>query len=262
VDSTTAKRVIIGSLLVTVVAAEAKRVQDGKGPTIAPPVGGLLAGAALTALAGPAPEAAASMALIVLVAGLAKNTAGLTGLAAAAPYPPGATAATAAATGTSAGLDALRAIARSGSSSTSSAYASPLPGGTAYGPPPQIVTVTGPAGQTMKVAASVAPQVRLLLAAAQRDGLVLRATSAYRTPEEQAALRRAHCTHPDTDPASACHPPTAPVGSSMHEKGLAIDFADCSTHSTAVFRWLAGHAAAFGFYNLPSEPWHWSTTGK
>ena len=27
------------------------------------------------------------------------------------------------------------------------------------------------------------------------------------------------------------------------------------------FVWLAANAGRFGFSNLPSEPWHWSTTG-
>jgi hypothetical protein len=50
----------------------------------------------------------------------------------------------------------------------------------------------------------------------------------------------------------------------MHEQGLAIDFT-CggSTVSSggACFSWLTTHAAAYGLYNLPSEPWHWSTDG-
>ena len=48
----------------------------------------------------------------------------------------------------------------------------------------------------------------------------------------------------------------------MHERGLAIDFANCRTHDTRAFRWLDANAARFGFKNLPSEPWHWSTNGS
>ena len=61
--------------------------------------------------------------------------------------------------------------------------------------------------------------------------------------------------------ASQCTPPTAKPGTSMHEKGLAIDFELCSTRTTTCHTWLAKHAATYGFKNLPSEPWHWSTTG-
>jgi len=62
-------------------------------------------------------------------------------------------------------------------------------------------------------------------------------------------------------PSSQCSPPTAPPGQSQHEVGLAIDFDNCSSRSTACYQWLAGHASSFGFYNLPSEPWHWSVNG-
>ena len=52
----------------------------------------------------------------------------------------------------------------------------------------------------------------------------------------------------------------------MHEQGLAIDFTAggdlIRSRSHPAFLWLAGNAERFGFYNLPSEPWHWSTTGS
>ena len=48
----------------------------------------------------------------------------------------------------------------------------------------------------------------------------------------------------------------------MHERGLAIDFDNCSYRSSACYLWLAGNASWYGFYNLPSEPWHWSINGN
>ena len=67
-------------------------------------------------------------------------------------------------------------------------------------------------------------------------------------------------------PASACSPPTARPGQSNHERGLAIDFTynggSITTRSNPGFVWLAENAASFGFVNLPSEPWHWSTDGN
>jgi LAS superfamily LD-carboxypeptidase LdcB len=66
-------------------------------------------------------------------------------------------------------------------------------------------------------------------------------------------------------PASQCSPPTARPGTSMHERGLAIDFTSSgkliTSHADKAFVWLAANAARFGFYNLPSEPWHWSING-
>lgn len=104
-----------------------------------------------------------------------------------------------------------------------------------------------------------------LLNAARADGLAL-SGGGYRDPSSQIALRKQHCGTSyyaiyQMSP-SACRPPTARPGQSQHEVGLAIDFSNCSYRSTACYQWLAGNAARFGFYNLPSEPWHWSTTGS
>ncbi len=64
-------------------------------------------------------------------------------------------------------------------------------------------------------------------------------------------LRRSHCGPSDYAiyemPSSQCSPPTARPGNSMHEQGLAIDFVNCSSHSTACWQWLDAHAAAYGF---------------
>ncbi|MFN8019267.1 MAG: D-alanyl-D-alanine carboxypeptidase family protein [Acidimicrobiales bacterium] len=108
-------------------------------------------------------------------------------------------------------------------------------------------------------------QLAAMLNAARGDGLVL-SGGGYRNPAEQIELRREHCGSSyyaiyQMSPG-ACHPPTARPGQSQHEIGLAIDFSNCSYRSSACYQWLAGHAASFGFYNLPSEPWHWSTTGS
>ena len=124
------------------------------------------------------------------------------------------------------------------------------------------VNVTTVGGIT--VATSIAGQVQSLLAAASADGLSL-SGSGYRDPQRQIELRMAHCGTSHYAiyqmPASSCSPPTAIPGSSLHERGLAIDFSNCSYRSTACYQWLAGNASRFGLYNLPSEPWHWSTTG-
>lgn len=112
--------------------------------------------------------------------------------------------------------------------------------------------------------ASWAGQVRSLLDAARRDGITLTGHS-YRDRAAQVLLRRAHCgtSHYAVYdmPASACRPPTARPGTSLHERGLAIDFHNCSTRSTRCFQWLQANAARYGLFNLASEPWHWSSTG-
>lgn len=111
-----------------------------------------------------------------------------------------------------------------------------------------------------KLAAHVMPNYQAMIQAAARDGVILRPGSTYRSAAEQIALRKAHCGAGwATAPASSCSPPTARPGHSMHERGEAIDFANLST---AGFNWLKANAARYGFKNLPSERWHWSTNGN
>jgi len=126
-----------------------------------------------------------------------------------------------------------------------------------------IVSVGG-----IQVAASLAPGLQALLNAAAAAGFNLTG-GGYRDPAAQIAVRRNNCGSSDyaiyQAPASSCHPPTAPPGTSMHERGLAIDFA-VNGHTVgrgdAAFAWLKANAASFGLYNLPAEPWHWSTNGN
>lgn len=119
------------------------------------------------------------------------------------------------------------------------------------------------------VATEIAPNLERLLETADADGLSL-SGGGYRSSEQQVAARRANCGTSDYDiyekPASQCRPPTARPGQSMHEQGLAIDFTNngrlIQSRSDPAFRWLARNASRFGFYNLPAEPWHWSTNGN
>ncbi|MFO0971756.1 MAG: M15 family metallopeptidase [Candidatus Saccharimonadales bacterium] len=81
---------------------------------------------------------------------------------------------------------------------------------------------------------------------------------------EQIRLREQHGCGGANVYNSACkgRPPTAVPGRSNHEKGLAMNFRNCSSRSTACHQWLAQNAARFGLFNLPSEPWHWSVKRK
>ncbi|HET6951168.1 MAG TPA: M15 family metallopeptidase, partial [Acidimicrobiales bacterium] len=105
------------------------------------------------------------------------------------------------------------------------------------------------------------------LDAAARAGVSL-CGGGWRSPESQIQLRREHCGTSDYAiyqmPSSSCSPPTARPGTSLHERGLAIDFT-CNGGSVrrgnACWNFLVANAAGYGLYNLPSEPWHWSTTG-
>jgi septal ring factor EnvC (AmiA/AmiB activator) len=147
-----------------------------------------------------------------------------------------------------------------GGEDNSPAVILPAPGG--------LATVTCPGGGSFTVAGSIAGNVQNLLNAAAADGVSL-CGSGYRSPEKQIELRRLHCGTSNYAiyrmPPSQCSPPTAIPGTSMHERGLAIDFS-CNGGGAIVrgnecWNWLAAHADEYGLHNLPSEPWHWSTTG-
>jgi LAS superfamily LD-carboxypeptidase LdcB len=137
----------------------------------------------------------------------------------------------------------------------------PAPGG--------LATVTCPGGGSITVAGSISGNVQALLNDAAADGVML-CGGGYRDPQEQIELRMAHCGTSYYAiyqmPASQCSPPTAIPGTSMHEQGLAIDFT-CNgggtvSSSDECWDWLQANAVGYGLYNLPSEPWHWSTNGN
>ncbi len=148
---------------------------------------------------------------------------------------------------------------------------------------------------TLHVNAAIEADVDRLISDARQDGIDLGGGS-YRTFEAQIELRLAHCGGPVPPdvvvpgpealpeeiaaydaavaawthhvvhevPAGACSPPTATPGNSEHQLGLAIDFTEGGailTRSSPGFAWLVEHAEDYGLFNLPSEPWHWSTTG-
>ena len=140
--------------------------------------------------------------------------------------------------------------------------AGPAPTGTVG--PDEVVSVHG-----IRVHTSIAENLRALIDAAAADGVPLSGWG-WRDNATQIRLRRAHCGTSNWaiyhKPSSQCRPPTARPGASMHEQGKAIDFTyngrAIGTRSSPAFRWLAANAGRYGFKNLPSEPWHWSTNGR
>ena len=136
----------------------------------------------------------------------------------------------------------------------------PVPGG--------LATVTCPVGGSITVAGSIAENVQALLNDAAADGVML-CGGGYRNPEDQIQLRMEHCGTSYYAiyemPPSQCDPPTAIPGTSMHEQGLAIDFT-CNgvivSTGDECWGWLQANAVSYGLYNLPTEPWHWSTNGN
>ena len=135
---------------------------------------------------------------------------------------------------------------------------------------PSLGSASCPNGGSITVASSIAGSLQSMLNAAASSGINL-CGGGYRSSAQQIETRRANCGDSYYAiyqmPSSQCSPPTAPPGTSMHERGLAIDFT-CNgggaigSRSSPCFQWLAGNASGYGFYNLPSEPWHWSSNGN
>jgi peptidoglycan hydrolase CwlO-like protein len=131
-------------------------------------------------------------------------------------------------------------------------------------------SVSCPSGGSITVASSIADNLQALLNAASSAGVSM-CGGGYRSSEGQIETRRNNCGTSYYDiyqkPAGDCSPPTARPGQSMHEQGLAVDFTcngggAITSQSSPCFRWLDNNAGRYGFYNLPSEPWHWSSNGN
>jgi hypothetical protein len=106
-----------------------------------------------------------------------------------------------------------------------------------------------------EVASLISLRVEDMIKAAKKDKVTLTG-SAFRSYEEQKRLYDQNCS------GGYCDPPTAAPGNSNHEKGLAIDFHGIGrVGSGSTWDWLVKHGKDYGFYNLPSEGWHWSTSG-
>lgn len=135
---------------------------------------------------------------------------------------------------------------------------------------PSLGSAACASGGSITVATSIAGSLQSLMNAAASSGVNL-CGGGYRDSAAQIATRRNNCGTSYYAiyqmPSSQCSPPTAPPGTSMHERGLAVDFT-CngggviSSRSSPCFQWLASNASSYGLYNLPSEPWHWSSNGN
>ena len=158
-------------------------------------------------------------------------------------------------------LAAQAALARKNKKRTNPASGGKSPGFPSSG---DIVNVQG-----IWVHRSIASNLDALLNHASSEGHSF-SGGGYRDSKSQIRLRKAHCGSSNYAiyqmPSSQCRPPTARPGASQHEQGKAIDFRyngrSISTRSSGGYKWLRANAAAYGFFNLPSEPWHWSVNGR
>lgn len=107
------------------------------------------------------------------------------------------------------------------------------------------VVVTRLDGKPVEIRTAAA--FRRMRAAAQRDRVVIRVVSGFRTMEHQRALYRAYRRGQGNL--------AAVPGYSNHQSGRAVDL---NTSTPGVRRWLERHARRYGFRRtVPTEPWHW-----
>jgi len=126
-------------------------------------------------------------------------------------------------------------------------------------------------GRPLRLAPRAATAMRAMVAAAARDGVVLRAVSGFRSFDYQRHLLRRKLDR--GLPLASVLRVNALPGYSEHHSGLALDFtttgvpaADASFARTRAYDWLVHHARDYGFaLSYPSgnaqgiafEPWHW-----
>ena len=109
-----------------------------------------------------------------------------------------------------------------------------------------------------------------LVEAAKNDGILLEASSSFRTMEHQKSLCNAACRAGDNSAVAA-------PGHSSHQAGTAIDFANmgrsvsgtafkrgatCESRAfvnTPAYQWLVANAAAYGLKQYATEAWHWDS---
>lgn len=106
---------------------------------------------------------------------------------------------------------------------------------------------------------TLAPQIAALLRDSAAAGLTIGGSGA-RSNQRQKELYAQNCR------GGRCRPPTAVPGTSQHEWALAVDLT-CQGGSAFSFGrslcypWMLSNAARYGLKQLPSEAWHFSTTG-
>jgi hypothetical protein len=133
-------------------------------------------------------------------------------------------------------------------------------------PDSELVTIKPEAtqGGAEKTTKDTAERFYKMREAAAKDNIDLKVTDGYRTESEQVSL----WNQLGQDTKKVARPCSLGGGGSNHQQGHALDIAvgcgnPSSNCSTATYKWLKANGGKFGFYNnLPTDPPHWSATGK
>lgn len=116
----------------------------------------------------------------------------------------------------------------------------------------------------IRIATKYEPYVKIILAAAAKEGIPLKLNSGLRTYDEQLVLRKQNLKdktkindlhYLTTALSSNFSPQTGAPGFSNHQNGRAIDV---NTGIPTVYKWMVSNAIKYGYVRtVPSERWHW-----
>ena len=113
-----------------------------------------------------------------------------------------------------------------------------------------------------KMHSEAAAKFEEMYAAAKKDNYTLNTSNAYRGMTDEESFKgsdgnnnkgQIELWERNTDTPELCALP----GKSKHQGGIAADFKDMKTQSTAKFKWMNNNASKFGFKNYEKEAWHW-----
>lgn len=133
--------------------------------------------------------------------------------------------------------------------------------------------------ENIRVHKCIETNVREMVLAARAAGLSQFSGGGWRDSSSQIQARINNgCPDIYESSANSCRVPTARPGESLHERGLAIDIScdgknvipnevkiaerHYNAPSNPCWVWLNQNAANYGFSQLKSEAWHWSTSGR
>jgi D-alanyl-D-alanine carboxypeptidase len=124
----------------------------------------------------------------------------------------------------------------------------------------------------LSLRAVIMPDLLAMAEAARQDGILLPISSTYRSYDYQAGLFERHVENLGEEEAARV---SARPGTSQHQLGTTLDFGSITLAfaDTAAGRWVAEHAADFGFsMSYPDgyeeltgysyEPWHFRWIGR
>lgn len=142
-------------------------------------------------------------------------------------------------------------------------------GGSSANCPPatesEVVTIPG---TSYKARPEIANAFVKMRDAAAADGITLQVTSGWRSDATQVSLYNRLCPGGRCGAVLAARPCSMGGNGSNHNSGRAIDIGvGCSNGqsgcNTQIFNWLKRNGGRFGFYNnLPTDPLHWSPSGR